>query len=111
MNYPVEKHGIRFYNYYFLGVEKPITIEAMSKSDAREIMRGVIEKLSDKYRESKIVGETVVIPLKGVSEKEVKGVKYIWVGEEKSRNGWLPYDEYKRQVALSKLRNRNNYQR
>lgn len=111
MNYPVEKHGIRFYNYYFLGVEKPITIEARSKSEARDIMRGVIEKLSDKYRESKIVGETVVIPLKGVSEKEVKGVKFVWVGEEKSRSGWLPFDEYKRQVALSKLKNRNNYQR
>lgn len=102
MDYPVEKHGIRFYNYYFHQVEKPITIEARNKQEARMIMKEIIEKLSDKYRESKIVGETIVIPLLGVSEKMVKGVKYIWVGESKSKNGWLPEDEYKRQLALSK---------
>ena len=102
MDYPVEKHGIRFYNYYFFGVEKPITIEARNKQEARLIMQDIISKLSDKYRESKIVGETIVIPLLGVSEKEIKGVKYIWVGLEKSRNGWLPEQEFKRQLALSK---------
>ncbi len=103
MNIPiVEKHGIRFYNYYFLGVDRPITIEARSKQQARDKMREIITQLSDKYRESKIVGETIIIPLLGVSEKVVSGVKYIWVGESKSRNGWLPEDEYRRQVALSK---------
>jgi hypothetical protein len=101
-NINVEKHGIRFYNYYFYQVEKPITIEARNKQSARDKMREIITQLSDKYRESKIVGETIIIPLLGVSEKVVKGVKYIWVGENKSRNGWLPEDEYRRQVALSK---------
>lgn len=106
MNYPVEKHGIRFYNYYFLGVEKPITIEAWSKVEARDIMRGVIEKLSDKYKESKIVGETITVPLRGVSEKTVKGIKYIWVGLDKSRNGWLTESEFQRALALSKMNRR-----
>jgi hypothetical protein len=101
MDYPVEKHGIRFYHYYFHGVEKPITIEATNKQEAREIMKDLITKLSDKYTNSKIVGETITIPLLGVSEKVIKGVKYIWVGS-KSRNGWLPEDEYKRQLAMSK---------
>ena len=102
MDYPVEKHGIRFYNYYFHEVEKPITIEANNKQQARMIMKEIIEKLSDKYRESKIVGETIIIPLLGVSEKVVKGVKYIWVGESKTKGGWLPEDEYRRQLAMSK---------
>jgi hypothetical protein len=107
---PVEKHGIRFYNYYFLGVEKPITIEARNKQQARDKMRDIISKLSEKYQESKIVGETIVIPLKGVSDKVVKGVRYVWVGEDKSKNGWLSENEYKRAVALSKMKARNrNY--
>lgn len=100
MNYPVEKHGIRFYNYYFDGVEKPITIEAKNKTQARNIFRSIRDRLSDKYRGNKVVGETVVIPLKGVSDKIVKGVRYVWVGLDKSPNGWLTEYEYK--VALER---------
>ena len=100
-NYPVEKHGIRFYKYYFSEVETPITIEARTKHEAREILKDIVYKLSDKYKNSKIVGETVVIPLRGVSEKVVKGIKYIWVGEDKAHGGWLPEDEFKRAVKMS----------
>jgi hypothetical protein len=102
MDYPVEKRGIRFYNYYFYDVEQPLTIEAHTKQEAREIMQRISSQLSPKYRESKIVGETVVIPLKGVSEKVVKGVKYIWVGLSKSSNGWLTEYEYKVGLEMSK---------
>ena len=65
-------------------------------------MQNILPTLSEKYRESKIVGETIVIPLKGVSEKVVKGIKYIWVGEQKSRNGWLTEEQYIRAIAMSK---------
>ena len=102
MDYPVEKHGIRFYNYYFFEIETPITIEARNKQEAREIMKSISDKLSDKYKESKIVGETIIIPLLGVSEKTIKGVKYIWVGEQKSKSGWMQEGEYQRQLAASK---------
>jgi|LauGreDrversion4_2_1035121.scaffolds.fasta_scaffold2196901_1 hypothetical protein len=101
MEYPVEKHGIRFYNYYFYEVEKPLTIEATSKQEAREVMQSIIPNLSDKYRESKIIGETVTIPLLGVSEKVVKGIKYIWVGLNKSRNGWMSEQQYRYELQKS----------
>lgn len=106
MDYPVEKEGIRFYNYYYFGVEKPITIEARSKSEARDILRSIKEKLSTKYSDSKIIGESVVIPLRGVSEKTIKGVKYIWVGEDKARGGWLSETAFKRAVEHSKTKAR-----
>jgi hypothetical protein len=102
MSLQVEKHGIRFYNYYFFEVEQPLTIEARSKVEARAIIDKLMPNLSDKYRESKIVGETIVIPLKGVSEKVVRGVKFIWVGEDKSTNGWLSEDAYQRAIKMSK---------
>ena len=95
MNHPEIKEGIRFYNYYFLDIQSPLIIEARNKQMAREIMKDLLPKLSDKYRNSKIVGESVTLPVKGVSEKVVKGVKYIWVGEEKSKSGWLTEYEYK----------------
>lgn len=105
MEYPVEKEGIRFYNYYFDGVEKPISIEARSKTEARNILRSIKPKLSDRYN-APIVGETVVIPLRGVSEKVIKGVKYIWVGEDKTQGGWLSETAYKRAIAISKQKAR-----
>lgn len=104
IDYPVEKHGIRFYNYYFYEVEKPLTIEARSKEEARVIMKSIVPKLSPKYRESKIIGETVTIPLLGISEKFVKGVRYVWVGEDKAQGGWLTEQAYER--ALNHLKNR-----
>ena len=106
MDYPVEKEGIRFYNYYYHEVEKPITIEARSKAEARDILRSIKDKLSEKYANSKIIGESVVIPLRGVSEKVVKGVKYIWVGEDKAQGGWLSETAYKRALAISKQKAR-----
>lgn len=105
MNYPVEKEGIRFYNYYFHGVEKPLSIEARSKAEARDIMRSIKPKLSNRYN-APIVGETVVIPLRGVSEKVIKGIKYIWVGEDKAQGGWLSESAYKQAIAISKQKAR-----
>lgn len=102
MDYKVEKDGIRFYNYYFEGVEKPIVIEARTKQEAREIMKNIRPKFSDKYRLSKVIGETVVIPLVGISEKVVKGVKYIWVGENRTHGGWLTEEAYNRAIKYSK---------
>jgi len=110
MQYPVEKHGIRFYHYYFLDVKKPISIEATNKHEARDCMRRIISSLDDKYRESKIVGESITIPLLGVSEKVVNGVKYIWVGTNKSRNGWLEEGAYKRALHISKMNNKPHEQ-
>jgi hypothetical protein len=102
MEYQVEKYGIRFYNFYFYEVEKPITIEARSKQESREIMKTIMPQLSDKYRNSRVVGETIIIPLRGVSDKVVKGVRYIWVGEDKARGGWLSEDAYHRAIQMSK---------
>jgi hypothetical protein len=104
MDYPVEKHGIRFYNYYFLEVKEPLTIEANSKQEARDIMKSILPKLSPKYRDSKIIGETIVIPLRGVSEKVVKGTKYIWVGLDKTQNGWMEESRYRYELQKSKMK-------
>lgn len=104
-NYPVEKQGIRFYNYYFQNIEKPIIIEAKTKYEARRILQNIVHRLSDQYKNAKIVGESVTMPLRGVSEKVVKGVKYIWVGEDKSDTGWLTEYDFKRAVKMSNMKN------
>jgi hypothetical protein len=102
MEYPKINNGIKFYNYYFYGIDKPLIIEARNKDEARDTMERILPSLSPKYRLTKIIGETVVVPLLGVSEKMVKGVKYIWVGLNKSRNGWLTEQQYQRELERSR---------
>lgn len=103
MEYPVEKEGIRIYSYYFDGIEKPVKVEAYNKMQSREILKGLVEKLPEIYRQSKIVGESVTIPLKGITEKIVKGVKYVWVGEDKSKGGWMDEKKYLESIKSNKL--------
>jgi len=63
------------------------------------MLDSIFDRLPDQYKNSKLVGESVIIPLKGVSEKTVKGVKYIWVGEDKSANGWMEERQYLRAIS------------
>lgn len=89
MGLQVEKHIIRIYSYFFYEITKPIKIEATSSKEARVILDNIFHKLPPDYQASRIVGETVSIPVKGVSKKVVNGTTFIWVGQEKSNSGWM----------------------
>lgn len=99
MSYIVEKHGIRIYSYYYYKLEKPIKVEARTKQEARAILDSIFHTMPQEYQNSKIVGETVVIPLKGISEKVVKGIKYVWVGEDLAKGGWMDEKSYERMIS------------
>jgi len=102
MKYPVEKYGIRFYNYYYYDVTKPIVIEARSKQEARAVLKDLTNSiLPELYKGRKIIGESVTMPLRGVSEKITNGIKYIWVGEDKAAGGWLNEPTYLRKLEES----------
>ena len=90
---------MRFYSYYFYGLDTPVKIEALNKKQARMILENNFNSLPKPYRESKIVGESVCIPLIGISEKEEGGFKYVWVGDANSRNGWMEESEYLKIVS------------
>ena len=57
-----------------------------------------MDKLPDKYRQQKPCGETVTVPIRGISKKKVKDKTYIWVGEAKSQNGWLEESELNERI-------------
>jgi hypothetical protein len=97
MELPIFYYGIKFYKYYFEGLKKPITIEAYNKKEARIKLNQIVDKLPEEYRQRKPYGETITRPLKGISEKTIKGRKYIWVGE-KSPNGWFEENELKAKI-------------
>jgi hypothetical protein len=38
------------------------------------------------------------VPIRGISTKKMKDKTYIWVGEEKSANGWLEESELNERI-------------
>lgn len=98
MDLPKFYNGIKFYNYYFIGMDKPIIIEARDKVSARIALNNIVDKLPEEYRQQKPCGETVTVPIRGISTKKMKDKTYIWVGEEKSANGWLEESELNERI-------------
>ena len=94
MNFKWEKPTIRLYKYYFLGIPKPVTIQAYNKVEARDSITRNWSKLAKPYQVSNIIGETVTIPLFGVTEREENNVKYLWVGKSYSSTGWMKKEDF-----------------
>lgn len=97
MKHPINT-SIRIYSYFFMGIKKPVKIEAANKMQSRTILQQILPTLPEEYQKSRVVGECVTVPLKGITEKYVKGVKYIWVGEDKSKDGWMEESLYLKAV-------------
>lgn len=93
-NYPVEKHIIRFYKYRFEGFDKPITIEAYNKVEARQKLLYLMQKV-EPLRNSKVVDESISLPIFGRTYKKIKSVVNVWVGALTS-SGWMPLEEFEK---------------
>lgn len=78
-----DDNKIKLYSYYFFGVEKPVVIEARNRLQAREKIEEILPNLPIQYSQNRIVGESVKMPLVGITDKVIKGETYIWNG-----NGW-----------------------
>lgn len=94
MKFSWEKPQIRMYKYYFLGVAKPVIIQAYNKSEARETITRNWTKLAKPYQMSNIIGETVSLPVFGVTEREEGKYTYVWVGKSYSTTGWMLKEDY-----------------
>ena len=93
-NYPVEKHGIRFYKYKFEGVKKPIIIEAFNKLEARRKLFLALDQFPN-LRDVKIIDESVSLPLFGITTKNIEGIENVWVGSI-TFSGWMPIEEFEK---------------
>ncbi len=98
MSFTFDKPCLRLYNYYFFGIEKPIVIQAYNKIEARQKIDKVKFKLPAEYHGRKVIGETVIIPSFGVTERTENGKVFLWVGREYSSTGWMP-----REIFLKKF--------
>lgn len=99
MRFAFEKPTIRIYKYYFLGLSEPILIQAYNKVEARATMKKVAPKLPQPYQESKVIGETVTVPVYGITERKDGGKDYVWVGKEQSATCWMEKSEFEKKYA------------
>lgn len=77
---------MKIYKYYFLDVDKPISIEAKSKHTARKVLEQVCNdsNFKDKgYALTNLVRETCETLVADVSVKETKNGQVMWNGR-----GW-----------------------
>ena len=93
---------IRFYKYYFIGLEKPVIMEAESKQDADQMLVELKYKSQTPIDIKRLVDVRVETPIVGISTRKRKGIDYVWVGREYTSNGWLEKEEYDRINQLNK---------
>lgn len=90
-----DKPTTRHYKYYFLGIPEPIIIEAFDEQTARRYIDDNLPRLPEPYKSSRIIGQTVTVPAFGVSERDIEGTKYVWVGKKHTKTGWIPKKDFK----------------
>jgi hypothetical protein len=99
MKFSFDKPTIRLYRYYFLGLPKPIIIQAYDKVEARATIDRIWKQLSPDYQKSRIIGETVSVPIFGVSKRTEGDKTYVWVGKEYSSKGWMESTEFEKKFS------------
>ncbi len=92
----------RFYKYFFLGLEKPIIMEAESKNDADQMLVELQYKSKTPIDINRLIDVRVETPIAGISTRKRNDISYVWVGKEYTRNGWLEQEEYDKINNLNK---------
>lgn len=95
---------IRFYKYYFLGVDKPIIMEAEDRLTADQMMQKLKENTSVNLSAKNLIDIRVETPIIGISKRKRHNKDYVWVGNELTSDGWLLQTEYD---EIEKLKNNN----
>jgi len=93
---------IRFYKYFFLSMDKPIIMEAECRYDADLMLKQLSLNSGVKIDLRKLIDIRVETPLFGITEKKRKGKDLIWVGTDKTSDGWIEKTEYERIENLKK---------
>ena len=96
---------IRFYKYYFLGVDKPVIMEAEDRTTADQMMQKLKENTSVNLSAKNLIDIRVETPIIGISKRKRHNKDYVWVGNEFTSDGWLLQTEYD---EIEKLKNNNN---
>lgn len=96
---------IRFYKYYFTGVDKPVIMEAENRQVADQMMQQLKQNTTVNLSAKNLIDIRVETPIVGISKRKRHNQDYVWVGNEFTSDGWLLQTEYD---EIEKLKNNNN---
>jgi hypothetical protein len=99
---------IRFYKYYFLGVDKPVIMEAEDRLTADQMMQKLKENTSVNLNAKNLIDIRVETPIVGISKRKRHNKDYVWVGNEFTNDGWLLQTEYDEIEKLKQQQNERN---
>lgn len=99
---------IRFYKYYFLGVDKPVIMEAEDRLTADQMMQKLKENTSVNLSAKNLIDIRVETPIIGISKRKRHNQEYVWVGNEFTSDGWLLQTEYDEIQKLKQQQNERN---
>lgn len=91
---PFEKKTLRFYNFYFEGIDKPLIIEARSKKEAMTYVATELQRRPH-LKGVQIRNMKVKTPIFGITSKEQADEVLIWVGFDYTESGWTTEDQFK----------------
>ena len=95
---------IRFYKYYFRGVDKPVIMEAVDRTTADQMMQQLKQTTTANLSAKDLIDIRVETPIIGISKRKRHNQDYVWVGNEFTSDGWLLQSEYD---EIQKLKNNN----
>ena len=96
---------IRFYKYYFVGNNKPIIMEAPDRGEADKMLVKLSDMSDGKINLKAVCDVRVETPIVGISTTKMGGKEYVWVGRDKTKNGWLLEEEFEKIKDQDELNN------
>lgn len=93
---------IRFYKYFFMNLDKPITMEAESRDMADSMLQQLSIKSKVKIDLKRLIDVRIETPLFGISEKKRQGKELVWVGKDYTSDGWMDKNEYEQIEKMKK---------
>lgn len=93
---------VRFYKYFFKGIDKPVIMETTDKATADNMLRQLSQKSNINIDMRRLEDFKLETPLVGISVKKRNGEDLVWVGKELTSDGWLLKDEFDRIESFKK---------
>lgn len=92
----------KFYKYYFRNLEKPIIMEAEDRNTADQMLVQLSVKSKVRMKTSDLIDIRIETPLFGITTKVRNDIEWVWVGKDKTSDGWLELEEYERIEEMKK---------
>jgi len=86
----------KFYKYFFRGLDKPIIMEAKDKRAADQMLVQLSLKSKVRIKTNDLIDVRIETPLFGITTKTRNKIEWVWVGKDKTSDGWLELEEYER---------------